>query len=192
MHDDIASILRFWFHEPGHPEWQRMREAWWTKDATFDESCRATGRDLHVRAMRGEFDHWSESPMGALALVVLCDQFPRNMFRGTPMMYATDHRANRVARLIDARGYKAHYTPVQQLFAGLPYEHAERVRDQEIHVAWARDAYDGPQKKECLESAKRHLEIVARFGRFPHRNAILGRATTAEEAAFLKEPNSSF
>src|SRR5690606_11533191 len=75
-HVEIAAILGFWFHEPGHPEWERMRDAWWTKDAAFDESCLVMGRDLHARAMGGAFDHCSETPRGALALVVLCDQFP--------------------------------------------------------------------------------------------------------------------
>jgi uncharacterized protein (DUF924 family) len=192
MHADISTILEFWFANPADPAWETMRSQWWDKDPAFDQACRDTARDLHARGARGDFDHWAESPEGALALVVLFDQLPRNMFRGTPMMYVTDHRANQVARMIDARGWKRHYTPVQQLFPDMPFEHAERVADQEHHVAFVRDHYHGPQREDCLRSADRHLEIVARFGRFPHRNTILGRATTAEEAAFLLEPNSSY
>jgi len=114
------------------------------------------------------------------------------MFRGTPRMYASDDRANRLARLIDARGWKSHYTEVQRLFSDLPYEHAERVADQELHVAWVREHYRGPEREACLRAAVRHHEIVDRFGRFPHRNEILGRVTTPEEATFLTEPESSY
>ena len=192
-HDaDIATILAFWFTTPDDPQWQTMRAAWWDKDAAFDRSCREAGMDLHARALRGDLEPWKEHPDGALAYVVLCDQLPRNMFRGTPQMYASDHLALAGAKLIDRQGWRRGMTPVQRLFSHMPYEHAENVPDQEAHVAFVRDEYDGPEKDDCLQSAERHLEIVSRFGRFPHRNAILGRQTTPEEAAFLKEPNSSF
>jgi len=190
--DTIASVLAFWFTTPGNPEWGVMRRAWWDKDADFDQACRDVGIALHARALRGELEDWTQTPDGALAFVVLCDQLPRNMFRGTPAMYGSDDLALRVARLIESNGWRAGYTPVQRLFSHMPFEHAEWVADQELHVAFVRDEYDGPDKDDCLASAVRHHEIVARFGRFPHRNAILGRDTTAEEDSFLKEPNSSF
>lgn len=189
---DIATVLDFWFATPADPAWGTMRSAWWEKDAAFDQSCRDAGLALHARALRGELDVWKEEPLGALAFVVLCDQLPRNMFRGTPQMYGSDPLALAGAKLIDARGWRSGYTAVQKLFSHMPYEHAENVPDQEQHVAFVRDEYHGPEKEDCLQSAERHLEIVARFGRFPHRNEILGRQTTPEEAAFLKEPNSSF
>lgn len=192
-HDaDIATILTFWFTTPDDPAWMTMREAWWEKDPAFDQACRDTAMALHGRAMRGELEGWKEHPDGALAFVVLCDQLPRNMFRGTPQMYASDDLALAGAKLIDRLGWRAGLTPVQRLFAHMPYEHAENVPDQEEHVAFVRDEYDGPGKEDCMRAAERHLEIVARFGRFPHRNDILGRETTPEEAAFLKEPYSSF
>jgi uncharacterized protein (DUF924 family) len=189
---DIAAVLDFWFTTPADPDWGTMRKAWWEKDAAFDQACRDVGMALHARALRGELDVWKEEPLGALAFVVLCDQLPRNMFRGTPQMYGSDPLALAGAKLIDARGWRKGFTPVQRLFSHMPYEHAESVPEQEEHVAFVRDEYDGPEKDDCLQSAERHLEIVARFGRFPHRNDILGRETTTEEAAFLKEPNSSF
>ena len=189
---DIDAVLDFWFTKPGDREWATMRDAWWDKDPAFDEACRQVGMDLHACALRGELEDWSAEPLPALALVVLCDQLPRNMFRGTPAMYSSDDLALRVARRIDASGWRTGYTPVQQLFSHMPFEHAERLEEQERHVAFVRDEYAGPSKEDCLKAAERHHEIVARFGRFPHRNAILGRTTTPEEAAFLKEPNSSF
>lgn len=189
---DINAILAFWFTMPGDPAWTSMRDAWWKKDPAFDQACRDVGMTLHGRAMRGELEGWKEHPQGALAYVVLCDQLPRNMFRGTPQMYASDDMALAGSKLIDRQGWRSELTPVQRLFSHMPFEHAENVPDQEDHVAFVRDEYDGPEKADCLQSAERHLEIISRFGRFPHRNAILGRETTAEEAAFLKEPNSSF
>ena len=114
------------------------------------------------------------------------------MFRCTPRMYAADAKARAVAELIDRRGFKARYTDVQKLFADLPFEHAENAADQERHLRFVEEHYHGPRRDQCLVSARRHHEIVARFGRFPHRNDILGRSTTEEEREFLKEPMSSF
>ena len=188
----IAAVLEFWFTAPDDPVWGTMRREWWDKDPAFDQACRDVGLDLHARALRGELEDWKGDAVGALAYVVLCDQLPRNMFRGTPQMYASDDLALTAAKLIDRQGWRAGYTAVQRLFAHLPFEHAETVPEQLLHVAFVREEYDGSGKEDCLDAALRHHEIVARFGRFPHRNDILGRATTPEEAAFLLEPKSSF
>jgi uncharacterized protein (DUF924 family) len=188
----IAAVLDFWFTTPADPAWGTMRREWWDKDPAFDQACRDVGMALHARALKGELEDWKDEPVGALAFVVLCDQLPRNMFRGTPQMYASDHAALAAAKLIDRQGWRTGYPPVQALFSHMPYEHAETVPEQLLHIAFVREEYDGPGKQDCLDAALRHHEIVERFGRFPHRNDILGRATTAEEAAFLLEPNSSF
>ncbi len=192
MHGDIHTVLSFWFATPHNPDWATMRKAWFTKDDGFDRQCRDVCLSLHERAGAGKLEDWSDTADGALALVILLDQMPRNMFRGTPRMYASDPKARALAELIDARGYKDAYTDVQKLFADLPFEHAENVADQERHVAFVERQYHGPERDKCLEAAHRHHEIIDRFGRFPHRNDILGRETTPEEAAFLKEPMSSF
>lgn len=192
MDEGIDTVLTFWFGRPGDDDWGAMRKAWFSKDDAFDRRCRQVGLEPYRRAAAGGLDGWTGTAAGALALVVLLDQLPRNMFRGTPAMYATDARAREIARLIDERGYKSAYSEVQALFADLPFEHSEDVADQHRHTAFVEERYRGPEREQCLTAAKRHLEIVERFGRFPHRNAILGRETTAEEQEFLKEPMSSF
>ena len=192
MAESIDEVLAFWFGRPGDHDWGAMRKAWFAKDEAFDRRCRELGLALYRRAAAGELDGWAETAAGALALVVLLDQLPRNMFRGTATMYATDAKARQLARLIDERGYKNAYSEVQTLFADLPFEHSEDVADQRRHTAFVERHYRGPEREQCLIAARRHLEIVERFGRFPHRNAILGRETTAEEREFLKEPMSSF
>ena len=192
MRDDIDRVLDFWFGREGDADWGAMREDWFAKSERFDRRCREVGLAPYERAVRGEFDRRDGDARGALALVILLDQLPRNMFRGAPRMYATDVKARAVAETIDRRGFKAGYTDVQKLFADLPFEHSENVADQERHVRFVEERYRGPQRDKCLEAARRHHEIVARFGRFPHRNDILGRTTTGEEREFLKEPMSSF
>jgi uncharacterized protein (DUF924 family) len=192
MHHDIHTVLEFWFGKPGETDWGAMRESWFTKSDAFDQACRDACLSLHERAAAGELEDWADTAEGALALVILLDQMPRNMFRSTPRMYATDPKAQALAEMIDQRGHKRAYTDVQALFADLPFEHAENLEDQERHVSFVENHYHGPQREECLIAARRHHEIIDRFGRFPHRNDILGRATTPEEAEFLKEPMSSF
>jgi len=192
MKGDIKTVLEFWFGQHGDAEWATMREVWFTKSDDFDQQCRDACLSLHERAAVGKLEEWAETSDGALALIILLDQMPRNMFRGTPRMYASDPKARALAELIDARGFKRDYTDVQSLFSDLPFEHAENLDDQVRHVAFVENHYNGPQRESCLTAALRHHEIVERFGRFPHRNDILGRETTPEEADFLKEPMSSF
>lgn len=192
MKNDIKTVLEFWFGQPGDAEWATMREAWFTKSDDFDQECHDVCLSLHERAAGGKLEEWAEASDGALALIILLDQMPRNMFRGTPRMYATDPKARALAEMIDARDFKRDYTDVQSLFSDLPFEHAENLDDQVRHVAYVEKDYHGPQRETCLKAALRHHEIVERFGRFPHRNDILGRETTPEEADFLKEPMSSF
>ncbi|MGY8997110.1 MAG: DUF924 family protein [Alphaproteobacteria bacterium] len=192
MKHDIETVLEFWFGKPGDADWATMHDAWFTKSDEFDQQCCDVCLSLHERAAAGRLEDWADSADGALALIILLDQMPRNMFRGTPRMYATDPKARALAELIDARGFKQDYTDVQCLFADLPFEHAENLEDQVRHVAFVEAHYHGPQRESCLEAAHRHHEIVERFGRFPHRNDILGRETTAKEDEFLKEPMSSF
>ncbi|MBT6204251.1 MAG: DUF924 domain-containing protein [Rhodospirillaceae bacterium] len=185
-------MLHFWFGHPDDADWGSMREDWFTKSDGYDQRCRDVCLSLHERAADGEFGHWADQAGGALALIILLDQLPRNMFRGTPRMYASDPTARAMAELIDARGFKAGYTDVQKLFAYLPFEHAENLDDQIRHVAFVEQHCHGPQRDQCLVASHRHHEIIERFGRFPHRNDILGRDTTDEEHTFLKEPMSSF
>lgn len=131
--------------------------------------------------------HWQATPLASLALVIVLDQFPRNMFRGTPQAFASDPLALAAARTSIDRGFDRSFSKVERTFAYLPFQHAEDLASQRRSLALFQ-ALDPAQ----LEYARRHYEIVARFGRFPHRNAVLGRESTSEETEFLKQPGSSF
>lgn len=167
-----AEVVAFW-REAGE-------DAWFTKDDAFDARFRERFWEAHFAAARRELDSFMATPEGALALMILLDQFPRNAFRGTGHMYATDPLALSFARIADARGDAAHVDPALRVFLSLPYSHSEVLADQERAVELTR-AIGG----ETHAHAIGHRDVIARFGRFPHRNPILGRTTTAEEQAFL-------
>jgi uncharacterized protein (DUF924 family)/acyl-CoA thioesterase FadM len=194
----IDEVIDFWFGPPGSPARGRHRDCWFRRDPavdpdTFDAEIRDRFLATHEAAAEGRLDHWLASPDGALALCVTLDQFPRNMFRGTPRAYATDAKVRALAGEALALGHDRVVPLSARLFFYLPFEHAENLDDQERAVALFRAAFEGTERgPRAIESALRHHEIVARFGRFPHRNEILGRASTLEEVEFLKEPNSSF
>jgi uncharacterized protein (DUF924 family) len=185
-------VLEFWFGAPGSPEFGRPRAAWFVKSAEFDARTRDRFLATHEAAAAGALDDWSTRPLGALALAVALDQFPRNMFRGTPRAFAADARALAVARGAVARGFDEVLLPVQRWFVYLPYEHAEEIAAQRESLRlFERLAVDAAGAG-TLTYAMRHYAVIERFGRFPHRNAILGRASTPEELAFLDQPGSSF
>ena len=185
----IDDILGFWFGVDGAPA---RLDVWFKADPAFDRACIEGYRADHEAAAAGRLDAWAASPAGSLALVLCLDQFPRNMFRGTAQAFATDAQARTVAeRALDA-GHDRALPPARRMVLYLPFEHSEDVADPRRSVALFRSLADQPWGPEGVRSAERHLEIVARFGRFPHRNAALGRTTTPEEARFLTEPNSSF
>jgi len=181
-------LLSFWFGDGWQSAAPEPRPEWFKPNPDFDgEIARLFGAEVE-RAMADGFSELAEGAHGSLALILLLDQFPRNLFRGTARAFATDGRALAVARQALERGFDAALPPVMRLFVYLPFEHSEDLADQERSVALFRALGNA----EWLDYAVRHRDIVARFGRFPHRNAALGRPTTAEEAAFLKTPNSSF
>jgi uncharacterized protein (DUF924 family) len=153
---------------------------WFAKDAHFDARFRERFLSRHEAAARGELADWAASPQGALALLILLDQFPRNAFRGTARMYATDPDARRAARAAVAAGHDRAVEPELQKFFYLPFAHSERMADQNLSVALCA-RLGGVDHAH----ARRHRDIVRRFGRFPHRNPILGRPMRAEEQAYL-------
>ncbi|MER8914961.1 DUF924 family protein [Mesorhizobium sp. M0761] len=172
--DAAAAVVGFW--------WQAGPAAWFAKDAAFDREFRDRFLRLHEAAARGDCDGWMATPYGALALLLLLDQFPRNAFRDTPRMYASDGKARAIAtEAIDA-GFQRMVDPSLRLFFGLPFAHSEAIADQDRSVALSRDI--GPSD---LKRAEHHRDIIRRFGRFPHRNPILGRAMHAQEQRFLDE-----
>lgn len=155
---------------------------WFAKDPDFDRRFRARFLDLHLSAARRECDAWPASAEGALALVILLDQFPRNAFRGTAHMYATDGLARHFARRAIAAGADGEVEAELRAFFYLPFEHSEELADQRLSVELHRRI-----GRPWLGHAERHLRVIERFGRFPHRNPLLGRETTAEERAFLEQ-----
>ena len=171
---DARAVVDFWRAAgPG---------LWFAKDTEFDRRFRERFLWLYLAATRGELADWSSTPEGALALVILLDQFPRNAFRNTPRMYATDAKARQIADAALNAGHDQAVEPGLRLFFYLPFGHSESLADQERSVA-LNEALGEPN----LSHAKRHRDIVRRFGRFPHRNPILGRAMTEEEQRYLDE-----
>lgn len=192
-----ADVLRFWFGPDGTPPLANASK-WYAKDDAFDREIEARfGATLDL-ASRGALDAWKATPRGRLALVIVLDQFSRNVFRGTPRAFAADARACELVREGLAAGDEAALTIVERWFLYMPLMHAEDVALQrECVAAFERLHADAPEDlaksvANSLDYAKRHAEIVERFGRFPHRNDILGRASTPEEVEFLKQPGSSF
>ena len=167
-----ADVIAFW-SEAGP-------SLWFAKDDAFDRRFRETFMTTYHSACRGELDDWQWTPGGALALVLLLDQFPRNCFRGTPRMYASDAKARETASAAIAAGHDRHIDADLRLFFYLPFAHSEALADQERSVALCRDL-----DENSLAHAEGHRDIVKRFGRFPHRNRILGRETTEVEQRFL-------
>ena len=155
---------------------------WFAKDDEFDRRFRERFLSLHEMAARGELGGWLATPEGALALLVLLDQFPRNAFRGTPQMYATDVMARRIADAAIISGRDRAVDKELSLFFYLPFAHSENLADQNRSVRLARRLGE-----PNLSHAKRHRNIIERFGRFPHRNQILGRTMRPEEQRFLDE-----
>lgn len=175
-------ILDFWF-APG-----RERQ-WFRRDPAFDSAVRETLGADYERAARGGFADWRSDPEGCVALCILLDQVPRNLFRGAPRAFATDEMARAVTRHALTHGLDRDLPAAWRLFLYLPLEHSESLSDQDACVRLC-EALDGPS--DWAAYARAHRDVIARFGRFPHRNAALGRASTPAEAAFLAEPGSSF
>ena len=179
--DADGDVVAFWFSEAAKPRW-------FARDDAFDAELRQRFGPLLAQARRGELAHWAEHPDGALALVILLDQVSRNIHRGTPEAFAGDGLALDCAKDAIARGFDLAVAPDRRVFFYVPFEHAEKLADQERGVA----LFEALGDENYLGYMRRHRDIVARFGRFPHRNAILGRISTPEEIEFLKQPGSSF
>ena len=200
MHTNAIEILDFWFGPPDDPGHGQTRPAWFKKDPAFDaEIARRFGPlvEAALRADEGDASRdWITQPLQAqpaLARLILLDQFTRNCYRGTPRSFAGDGQALHIARALVASGRDRELSGVQRQFAYLPFEHAEDLSHQRTSVQLFQQlASDEPALAGLVEWAQRHHDIVARFGRFPHRNTILGRASTAEELDFLQMPGSGF
>jgi uncharacterized protein (DUF924 family) len=193
--ETVEEILGFWFGK-GDPAGRfEPRPEWFSKapDPGFDAEVRTRFLKNHELAASGGLEGWREDPRGRLALLLLLDQFPRNMFRGTARAYATDAEALRLADHAVSAEMDGELPPIWRWFVYVPFMHAEDAAHQRRSVRLFLDlAEEHPEAAKILPCALRHAEIVERFGRFPHRNAILGRETTPDEARFLRRPDSSF
>ncbi len=192
MQSSPADVLSFWFGGEGEPGYGEFRYQWFRKDDAFDREVTDRFGDLYRRAAAGELDAWREDAEGCLALVIVLDQFPRNMFRGDARTHATDGKALEAAKYAIERALDRELPAFQRMFLYMPFMHAEDVEDQRRAVELFEGLAAEPGGPDVVEYAVGHREIVERFGRFPHRNAILGRGTTPEEAEFLTQPGSSF
>lgn len=174
-------ILNFWFHEISE-------KSWWEKSKSFDDLIRRRFLAIYEAAARGELAHWRDNLRGRLAEIIILDQFPRNMFRDDARAFATDGLALVLSQeAVRAGGYEG-WPAAWRAFLFMPYMHSESVRVQEDCIK----LFEGPGLEGNLDFAHRHKAIIDRFGRYPHRNDILGRESTKEEVEFLKEPGSSF
>ena len=191
MHASPQEVLDFWFAAPGSAEHGTARHLWFTKSDDTDALIRARFGATVEAALLAKLDHWREELRSALALIVLLDQFTRNIFRDTARAFAGDAAAIALAeRVVDA-GLDRQLSLNERWFVYLPFEHAESLSLQERAVQLFKQlAADG--LTEPLALAIKHRDVVARFGRFPHRNALLGRVSSPEEEAFLREPGSRF
>jgi uncharacterized protein (DUF924 family) len=185
-----AEVLLFWFGGP--PERGKRRKHWFEKDAAFDAAIRERFLALYEKAAARELAHWKERPADCLALIVVLDQFPRNMFRGTGRAFAADPLALAAARHALDQGFDRVLSPAERLFVYLPFEHSERLEDQLMACALIEPLNAFEETADAYRYAVAHRDIIQRFGRFPHRNAALGRASSAEEIEFLKQPGSGF
>jgi uncharacterized protein (DUF924 family) len=196
----IEQILAFWFgSSPDDAIAAKEKTSlWWSKNPAIDADIRRRFENLIYRAGAGELHEWQTSPHGRLALILLTDQFPRNIYRDSPDAFAYDSTALSWCLYGIEQGLDLKLRPIERVFFYLPLEHAESLQDQDRSVEKFRELLDGAdaaRKKvfmEYFDFAVRHREIIARFGRFPHRNKILGRLSTPEELAFLEGPGSSF
>jgi uncharacterized protein (DUF924 family) len=187
---DADEVLDFWFGPAGARG--GARREWFRKDETFDAQIRARFGALHESAAGGELEAWRAAPHSMLALVIVLDQFSRNLHRGDARAFAQDAHALACAREALARGDDAGLLPVERQFLYMPFEHSEALADQDRAVELMRSLERFEPTRDLGDWAERHRAVIGRFGRFPHRNAVLGRRSTAEEAEFLKEPGSSF
>lgn len=198
--ETIDSILRYWFGTDAADAAiiQEKTALWWKKNPEVDEEIRCRFKPLLAEEMRGALESWSAEPRGHLARILLCDQFPRNIYRGKPESFMYDARAKQLARVALDRGWDRPLRPVERVFVYLPFEHSEDAQDQSLSVELFSALYNVVAEElkqpfhSYLDFAVKHKEIIDRFGRFPHRNAILSRLSTPEELEFLDGPGSSF
>ncbi|MGD1855650.1 MAG: DUF924 family protein [Leptolyngbyaceae cyanobacterium] len=187
--DLVGQILDFWFGpSPG-----AYRKQWFRKDTEFDNQIESRFTDSYWAMLASPLEPWLKTPKASLVRILILDQFARNIFRGTPQSFAADPLALTTADAAIDQGYDTQLLPVERLFLYMPFEHSEHLSHQERSVRYFEALIlDAPELAHCLDYARRHRDIIAQFGRFPHRNEILGRQSNEAEQAFLQQPGSRF
>jgi uncharacterized protein (DUF924 family) len=186
------ALIDFWFGAPDDPERLHHKQIWFRSTSEFDAAVRERFAHDHDAAVAGAFAAWEDAPLSALALVMLLDQVPRNIFRSTPRAFASDRRALATTTRAMERGFDQAVPAAWRLFFYLPFEHSEVLADQQHGLDLLLALPPVPGRRQDGHMTRLHLEIIERFGRFPHRNVILGRESTAEELAFLVECEHRF
>jgi uncharacterized protein (DUF924 family) len=187
-----GEVLDFWFGEQGDRDYGQFREEWFRKDPAFDARVTQQFADLYEEAAAGDLDDWRDEAESCLALVIVLDQFPRNMFRGDGRTHAEDARALEASKSAVEHALDRELPAFQRMFLYMPFMHSENVEDQRRSVELFGLLAGEAGAPDVVSYAVSHRDIVERFGRFPHRNEILGRETTPEEAEFLTTEGSSF
>lgn len=193
----VEAILNFWFGSPTDTDYGHYRKAWFLKSADFDAQIRQHFFSDYEKAAAGEYTAWQNTPLSAVALLLLLDQFPRNLFRGSPRSFATDGQALHVAKHLVDTGADHRLMAAHRFFVYVPFEHSEIMADQNRCVELMEGLIQAiPDLDEGLKGgldyAIRHRDVIERFGRFPHRNEILGRQSTPAEVEFLLQPAHGF
>ena len=186
---DTQTVLDFWFGSPPG----EYRKQWFRKDPAFDDQIKARFSDLYEAMVASPSESWLRTAKSSLAWIIVLDQFARNMFRGTPQSFAADSLALATAEMAIERGYDAQMLPVERFFLYLPFEHSENLTHQHRCVGYFEELVkEAPELEHGLDYARRHRDVIDRFGRFPHRNETLNRQSSPEELAFLKQPGARF
>lgn len=185
-------VLDFWLGAPGSAEHGKRREVWFKKSDVFDQDVRRRFLPLWEMAADGRLADWDRAPQTLLAFIIVCDQFPRNMFRVDPRAFATDARALAAAQRMVESGWDQQLASLERQFVYLPFEHAEDPAMQQRSLELFERLAQDPALADLPEWTRKHADIIARFGRYPHRNAVLGRDSTPAEIEFLAQPGSSF
>lgn len=188
MQVSFLEVLAFWFGEGA--DYGARHKRWFEKDAAFDAEVRRRFAPLHEQQTLDR--EWLGEPRACLARIIVLDQFPRHIYRGTARAFSSDPLALEAARHLVDKGWDRELLPVERMFAYLPFQHSESLQDQERACALYQPLKAFPETADTDRYAVAHRDIIRRFGRFPHRNAALGRPSTAQEIDFLKQPGSSF
>jgi len=190
--ESYENVLEFWFGRKDTEQFGRARDEWFTKSFAFDAEIRNRFAGLQAAAAAQELEDWKSIPRGRLALILLLDQFSRNLYRDSPQAFACDAQALRLAQEALDAGLDGALPPIERMFLYMPFQHSEDLEVQRKSLALFERLRAYPETAMCYDYAVRHFEVIEKFGRFPHRNAILRRASTPEELDYLQQAGAGF